>query len=133
MPTNETSNNNIFLENNEQNTSISLHENYDSPKALSSMVNLDKEIENTVKDILTKLGDGHLSNDLTSQQRNEYIKQLETNKQKFLNSAQETINALSKDITKLKSYRISSNVTDDPYKEIKRENINQNDQSMYVD
>ncbi|RIM88902.1 hypothetical protein BU107_04680 [Staphylococcus xylosus] len=81
--------------------------------------------------IYNELKDGSLSKELSSERRDTLIKKLENNKDEIALISQDTLKQLSKDITKLNSLKVNTNVNLDVFNDLKRKQSE--DDGLFID
>lgn len=129
--------NSFFIDEKESNnTSEELTSNqrttyFNSENTVNSLVDKLDILQDDFKKIYDELNDGKLNKELSGKRRDELINKLNQNKADIMVATQSTLNDLSKDITKLKSYKVHSNVNVDVFNDLKRNNSDDDD--MFVD
>ncbi|MCE5003482.1 hypothetical protein KJJ36_14010 [Staphylococcus pseudoxylosus] len=115
-----------------QNTNTKFRDSYfKSEESINNFVDKLDILQEEFNAIYNELKDGSLSKDLTSERRDILIKKLENNKDEIALISQDTLNQLSKDITKLNSLKVNSNVNLDVFNDLKRKKSD--DDGLFVD
>lgn len=115
-----------------QNTNTKFRDSYfKSEKSINNFVDKLDILQEEFNAIYNELKDGSLSKDLTSERRDILIKKLENNKDEIALISQDTLKQLSKDITKLNSLKVNSNVNLDVFNDLKRKKTD--DDGLFVD